>query len=291
VLVNPDGSPMSLHYEALGVSENVTSEDLRQAWRAAARRWHPDHRASGAAGTAEAEAMFKRASDAWAVLRDADLRVAYDEALRVARMPVCSVCGEPSFQSVCVLCSFSPSVGGARTAGVRPPRARAPARPVTPSPPPRAKPRPPAQPNPPPRPRAARPAKPLDPGLDPRGAPRAGPGTWHAAGPGFGASPGDAWDAAERELFEREAREREEMERDVEEREAMMRESASVLSALMGGESRRRKRTKPLSLEVPLGPGFRIVIDEDAAERMGDVNDGLRLASRLFRSVSKFWNR
>ena len=80
------------------------------------------------------------------------------------------------------------------------------------------------------------------------------------------------------------------MERDAEEREAVMRESASVLSAFMGGKPR-RKRSKPLSLEVPLGPGFRIVIDEDAAEHMVDVNDGLRLANRLFRSVAKFWKR
>lgn len=279
---------MSLHYEALGVSEDVTLEDLRAAWRAAARRWHPDH-----GGGVGAEAMFKRASDAWAVLRDTDLRAAYDEALRVARTPTCSVCGNPSFQPVCVLCSVSFAAGGARAAGARQsPRAKVPARPVTPNPPPRAKPRPPVQPNPPPRPRAARPARSLDPGLGPEyEAPRARTGA--GPGAGFGATPGDAWDAAERALFEREVREREEveeMERDAEEREAAMRESASALSALMGGKPR-RKRSKPLSLEVPLGPGFRIVIDEDAAERMGDVNDGLRLASRLFRSVSKFWNR
>ena len=273
---------MSMHYEALGVPEDVTPEDLRRAWREAARRWHPDHRGSGSAVNAQdAEALFKRASDAWAILRDAALRSEYDEALRVARMPRCSVCGSPSLQPVCVLCALSFSMPGAAF-GHGPVRARSAPQekpPVVPRPPPRAKP---VRPKPPPQPRAADPVYP-DP--DPSDEPRAGR-----------AAPEDAWDDMERALFEQELRDREAFEarmaREAEARDAVMRESASFLGALMGGKTRAPgKKRKPLSLEVPLGPGFRVVIDSEAAERIGDVNDGLRLANRLFKSVSQIWKR
>ena len=279
VLTNPDGSPMSMHYEALGVPEDVDLEDLRRAWREAARRWHPDHRGSG--GTQDTEALFKRASDAWSVLRDVAARAEYDAALRVARMPRCTVCGTPSLQPVCVLCALSFSTSGAAS-GHGAARARSAPQekpPVVPRPPPRAKP---VRPKPPPQPRAVDPVYPDPDLLD---EPRVGRAT-----------PEDAWDDLERALFEQELREREAFEartaREAQERDAVMRESASFLGALMGGKTRvPGKKRKPLSLEVPLGPGFRVVIDSEAADRIGDVNDGLRLANRLFKSVAQIWKR
>jgi len=64
-------------YQALGVSAESDEREVRRAYRAAVRRWHPDRDTSAAA-----TARFLVAQQAWHVLGDPDRRAAYDAAGR-----------------------------------------------------------------------------------------------------------------------------------------------------------------------------------------------------------------
>ena len=63
------------YYEVLGVSKNATDAELKKAYRALAKKYHPDTNQ----GDPEAEAKFKEASEAYAVLSDPDKRKQYDQ--------------------------------------------------------------------------------------------------------------------------------------------------------------------------------------------------------------------
>ncbi len=63
------------YYEVLGVSRTATDEDLKKAYRQLAKKYHPDTNP----GDKTAEAKFKEASEAYAVLSDADKRRQYDQ--------------------------------------------------------------------------------------------------------------------------------------------------------------------------------------------------------------------
>ncbi len=63
------------YYEVLGVNKNATEEELKKAYRQVAKKYHPDLNP----GNAEAEAKFKEANEAYAVLSDADKRRKYDQ--------------------------------------------------------------------------------------------------------------------------------------------------------------------------------------------------------------------
>ncbi|GIL50768.1 hypothetical protein Vafri_6909 [Volvox africanus] len=58
------------HYEVLGLVFGASHEEIKRAYREAARRWHPDKGGSAAA--------FARVQAAWEVLGDAHRRAAYD---------------------------------------------------------------------------------------------------------------------------------------------------------------------------------------------------------------------
>ena len=63
------------YYEVLGVSRDADDATLKKAYRALAKKYHPDMNP----GDTEAEKKFKEASEAYAVLSDPDKRRQYDQ--------------------------------------------------------------------------------------------------------------------------------------------------------------------------------------------------------------------
>lgn len=63
------------YYEVLGVDRNADDAALKKAYRALAKKYHPDMNS----GDKEAEKKFKEASEAYAVLSDAEKRRQYDQ--------------------------------------------------------------------------------------------------------------------------------------------------------------------------------------------------------------------
>ena len=63
------------YYEVLGVDKSADDAAIKKAYRQLAKKYHPDTNP----GNAEAEAKFKEASEAYAVLSDADKRRQYDQ--------------------------------------------------------------------------------------------------------------------------------------------------------------------------------------------------------------------
>ena len=63
------------YYEVLGVDRNADDAALKKAYRALAKKYHPDMNP----GDKEAEKKFKEASEAYAVLSDAEKRRQYDQ--------------------------------------------------------------------------------------------------------------------------------------------------------------------------------------------------------------------
>jgi molecular chaperone DnaJ len=62
------------YYELLGVERNASAEELKKAYRKKAVQHHPDKNP----GSKQAEEMFKKISEAYDVLQDAEKRAAYD---------------------------------------------------------------------------------------------------------------------------------------------------------------------------------------------------------------------
>ncbi len=65
---------MADYYSLLGVARDATRDEIKKAYRKAALRDHPDRNP----GSAEAEERFKKATEAWEVLRDPERRARYD---------------------------------------------------------------------------------------------------------------------------------------------------------------------------------------------------------------------
>jgi molecular chaperone DnaJ len=70
------------HYESLEISPSATRDEIRKAYRAQARRFHPDAPGEGSARRMSA------INDAWHVLSDPGRRASYDESLRAALVTV-----------------------------------------------------------------------------------------------------------------------------------------------------------------------------------------------------------
>src|SRR5258705_2057189 len=62
------------YYEILGVSRDVDPDELKKAYRKLAHQFHPDKNPNNP----EAEAQFKEASEAYAILSDDEKRAQYD---------------------------------------------------------------------------------------------------------------------------------------------------------------------------------------------------------------------
>lgn len=79
------------HYECLRVDPNASLEEIRAAYRRAARDAHPDRHGDGSAQ------RMASVNEAWRVLGDADRRRIYDASLRgSARTPLGSAAGRPA---------------------------------------------------------------------------------------------------------------------------------------------------------------------------------------------------
>ena len=65
-------------YEVLGVSKNATDNELKKAYRVLAKKYHPDANP----GDKEAEAKFKEASEAYAILSDPENRKKHSEIMK-----------------------------------------------------------------------------------------------------------------------------------------------------------------------------------------------------------------
>ena len=63
------------YYEVLGVDKSANDAEIKRAYRKLAKKYHPDANP----GDKEAEAKFKEASEAYAVLSDKDKRAKYDQ--------------------------------------------------------------------------------------------------------------------------------------------------------------------------------------------------------------------
>ena len=63
------------YYEVLGVPKDADEAAIKKAYRTLAKKYHPDANP----GDKEAEAKFKEASEAYAILYDAEKRRQYDQ--------------------------------------------------------------------------------------------------------------------------------------------------------------------------------------------------------------------
>ena len=63
------------YYEVLGVDRSADDATIKKAYRQLAKKYHPDANP----GDKEAEAKFKEASEAYAVLSDSEKRKHYDQ--------------------------------------------------------------------------------------------------------------------------------------------------------------------------------------------------------------------
>lgn len=63
------------YYEVLGVSRDASDSEIKRAYRKLAKKYHPDANPDNL----EAEAKFKEASEAYAILSDKDKRQKYDQ--------------------------------------------------------------------------------------------------------------------------------------------------------------------------------------------------------------------
>jgi curved DNA-binding protein len=62
------------YYQILGISKTATDAEIKKAYRKLAMKYHPDH----SKGDKHAEEMFKKVSEAYAVLSDKEKRQQYD---------------------------------------------------------------------------------------------------------------------------------------------------------------------------------------------------------------------
>lgn len=76
-----DGGGRLNHYDILGVRADATDQQIKEAYRREAMKWHPD-RHDGAANKGNADRRFKDLAVAYRTLRDKSKRADYDSQLK-----------------------------------------------------------------------------------------------------------------------------------------------------------------------------------------------------------------
>lgn len=113
-------------YEVLGVSKEATADQIKKAYRAMARKYHPDVNP----GDKTAEGKFKEAQNAYDVLSDAEKKSAYDRYGHAAFEGMAAAgagprsnasewtsrFGDPGYETIDFTEFFGPSAGGGHAA-------------------------------------------------------------------------------------------------------------------------------------------------------------------------------
>jgi curved DNA-binding protein CbpA len=73
------------YYAVLGVAKDADPEVVRAAYRALAKKYHPDTSAAGNNGSTE---RFREISAAYSVLSDAEQRAVYDQSIYASSSPL-----------------------------------------------------------------------------------------------------------------------------------------------------------------------------------------------------------
>ena len=111
------------YYEVLGVNKSATDDEIKKAYRQAAKKYHPDLHP----GDAEAEAKFKEVNEAYEVLSDHDKKARYDQFGHAGVDPNFGAgsAGSPFGQDIDfgdIFSSFFGGFGGRRAANPNAPR-------------------------------------------------------------------------------------------------------------------------------------------------------------------------
>ncbi len=77
------------YYTLLGAARGASADEIKQAFRTFAKRYHPDRFAQGAGEKrARATEIYRRGSEAFQVLSDPASRAAYDKALSQGQLRI-----------------------------------------------------------------------------------------------------------------------------------------------------------------------------------------------------------
>ena len=111
------------YYEVLGVNKSATDDEIKKAYRQAAKKYHPDLHP----GDADAEAKFKEVNEAYEVLSDHDKKARYDQFGHAGVDPNYGAgsAGSPFGQDIDfgdIFSSFFGGFGGRRAANPNAPR-------------------------------------------------------------------------------------------------------------------------------------------------------------------------